>query len=128
VGEVETVEPALPAQPSAIPRKIWLSDDAQLPRAPISAPKLIAAAIRSAGLARQASASARAALTVASMFEPVSPSGDRVDVEGVDLIDVRFEIGDAGEGIRAGVAVARGAPSGDVRAAVRRVRAWPSAS
>ena len=47
----------------------------ELPRAPISAPKLIAAAIRSAGWPAAASASSRAALTVANMFEPVSPSG-----------------------------------------------------
>jgi hypothetical protein len=39
------------------------------------APKLIAAAIRSAGSPATASASSSAARTVASMFDPVSPSG-----------------------------------------------------
>ena len=58
-----------------MPRKIWLVMTPELPRAPISAPKLIAAAIRSAGWPVVASASSSAALTVASMFEPVSPSG-----------------------------------------------------
>ena len=47
----------------------------EFPRAPIRAPKLMAAAIRSAGWPAAASASTSAARTVASMFEPVSPSG-----------------------------------------------------
>ncbi len=58
-----------------MPRKIWLVMTPELPRAPINAPKLIAAAIRSAGWPAAASASSSAALTVASMFDPVSPSG-----------------------------------------------------
>jgi hypothetical protein len=47
----------------------------EFPRAPMSAPKLIAAATRSAGWPAAASASSSAALTVAAMFDPVSPSG-----------------------------------------------------
>ncbi len=58
-----------------MPRKIWLVITPELPRAPISAPKLIAAATRSAGWPAAASASSSAARTVANMFEPVSPSG-----------------------------------------------------
>jgi hypothetical protein len=58
-----------------MPRKIWLVITPELPRAPISAPKLIAVAMRSAVRSATASASSRAALTVANMFEPVSPSG-----------------------------------------------------
>ena len=58
-----------------MPRKIWLVITPELPRAPISAPKLIAAAIRSTVTSVTASASSSAALTVAYMFEPVSPSG-----------------------------------------------------
>ncbi len=58
-----------------MPRKIWLVMTPELPRAPIRAPKLIAAAIRSAGWPAAPSASSSAAWTVASMFEPVSPSG-----------------------------------------------------
>ena len=58
-----------------MPRKIWLVITPELPRAPMSAPKLIAAAIRSAGPPAAPSASSSAAWTVASMFEPVSPSG-----------------------------------------------------
>ena len=58
-----------------MPRKIWLVMTPELPRAPMSAPKLMAAATRSAGCPATASASSRAALTVANMFEPVSPSG-----------------------------------------------------
>ena len=64
-----------PPRPSAMPRKIWLVMTPELPRAPISAPKLIAAAIRSAGSPATDSASSRAARTVAAMFDPVSPSG-----------------------------------------------------
>ena len=58
-----------------MPRKIWLVITPELPRAPMSAPKLIAAAIRSAGCPATVSASSSAARTVANMFEPVSPSG-----------------------------------------------------
>ncbi len=58
-----------------MPLRIWLVITPELPRAPISAPKLIAAAIRSAGWPAAASASSSATLTVAAMFEPVSPSG-----------------------------------------------------
>ena len=65
----------LPPRPSAMPRKIWLVMTPELPRAPISAPKLMAAAILSVERSVAASASSRAALTVAYMFVPVSPSG-----------------------------------------------------
>jgi hypothetical protein len=65
----------LPPRASAIPRKIWLVITPELPRAPMRAPKLIAVAIRSVVMFSTASASSRAALTVANMFEPVSPSG-----------------------------------------------------
>ena len=65
----------LPPSPSAMPRKIWLVITPELPRAPISAPKLIAPAIRSAVTSVAPSASSSAAFTVANMFEPVSPSG-----------------------------------------------------
>ena len=65
----------LPPRPSAMPRKIWLVMTPELPRAPISAPKLMAAAIRSVDRSVAASASSRAALTVAYMLVPVSPSG-----------------------------------------------------
>src|SRR5215207_9784924 len=65
----------LPASPSDIPRKIWLVMTPELPRAPMRAPKLMAAAMRSAGWPATASASSSAALTVATMFVPVSPSG-----------------------------------------------------
>jgi len=64
-----------PPRPSAMPRKIWLVMTPELPRAPISAPKLMAAAIRSVERSGAASASSRAALTVAYMLVPVSPSG-----------------------------------------------------
>ncbi len=48
----------------------------ELPRAPMSAPRLAAAATRSAGASRPtSSASSSAARTVATMFVPVSPSG-----------------------------------------------------
>ena len=48
----------------------------ELPRAPMSAPKLAAWATRSASASAPArSASSRAARTVASMLVPVSPSG-----------------------------------------------------
>jgi hypothetical protein len=65
----------LPPSASAIPRKIWLVITPLLPRAPISAPKLIAPAIRPAVTSVVPSASSSAAFTVANMFEPVSPSG-----------------------------------------------------
>ena len=63
------------SSPRAIPLRIWLVITPELPRAPMSAPKLIAAAIRSAGWPAAPSASSRATRTVATMFEPVSPSG-----------------------------------------------------
>ena len=113
----------LPPSPSAMPRKIWLVMTPELPRAPMSAPKLIAAATRSAGWPATASASSSAALTVANMFEPVSPSGTGIDVEAVDLVDVRLEVGDGRpEGLEEPVAVAGASGHlGDVRAAVGEV-------
>ena len=63
-----------PASPSEMPRKIWDVMTPELPRAPISAPNAIAAATRST-VSSARSASWRALRTVASMFEPVSPSG-----------------------------------------------------
>ena len=64
-----------PASPSAIPRTICDVITPEFPRAPIRAPKLAAAATRSADGSATGSASASALRTVASMFEPVSPSG-----------------------------------------------------
>src|SRR5690349_11529061 len=59
-----------------MPRRIWLVMTPEISRAPMSAPKAAAAATRSAEtVGPTASASARAARTVAIMFEPVSPSG-----------------------------------------------------
>ena len=59
-----------------MPRKIWLVITPELPRAPISAPKLIAAGDPLRGdRGSTPSASSSAAFTVANMFEPVSPSG-----------------------------------------------------
>ena len=78
-----------------MPARIWLVMTPELPRAPISAPKLAAWATRSASASGPArSASSSAARTVASMFVPVSPSGHREHVERVDLVDVRLEAGD----------------------------------
>ncbi len=77
MGQVEAVEAAL-ARPARAPcrRRIWLAMTPELPRAPISAPKLIAAATRSASaFGSTLSASSSAARTVASMLDPVSPSG-----------------------------------------------------
>ncbi len=66
----------LPWRPWAIPARIWLVMTPELPRAPMSAPKLAAWATRSASAPAPArSASSRAARTVASMLVPVSPSG-----------------------------------------------------
>ena len=57
------------------------------------------------------------------MFEPVSPSGTGIDVQRVDLVDVRLEVGDRrAEGARAGPPRhTSGGPSGDVRPAVGEV-------
>ena len=107
-----------------MPRKIWLVMTPELPRAPMSAPKLMAAATRSAGwpgdrlgLVERRLAPWRACSS------PVSPSGTGIDVEAVDLVDVGLEVGDRrAERVEQAVAVA-GATGhlGDVRPAVREV-------
>ena len=68
----------------------------ELPRAPISAPKLMAAATRSAGWPAVASASSSAALHRREHVRAGVAVGDRVDVERVDLVDVRLEVRDGG--------------------------------
>jgi hypothetical protein len=58
-----------------MPRTIWEVMTPEFPRAPMRAPKLMAAATRSTDAVSAPSASASAARTVAAMFDPVSPSG-----------------------------------------------------
>ena len=84
-----------PARPSAIPRRIWLVITPELPRAPISAPWLTAAAIRSAGASRPTGL--RLVEGRADRRQHVRARvavRDREHVQGVDLVDVRLEVGD----------------------------------
>ena len=86
--------PACPIRRSSAPTS-WLRITPELPRAPSSAPRASAGASGAAGRApaarRPVAQRARAASTVRYMLVPVSPSGDRVDVERVDLLARRAE-------------------------------------
>ena len=90
-----------------MPRKIWLVMTPELPRAPISAPKLIAAAIRSAGWPGRALGLLERRPDRREHVRAGVAVGDRVDVEAVDLVDVRLEVGDGrAEGVEEPGAVA----------------------
>ena len=65
----------LRSRASAIPPRIWLRMTPELPRAPWSAPRLMAPAIVQAGSPATVSAPSSATCIVAAMFDPVSPSG-----------------------------------------------------
>ena len=119
----------LPASPSAMPRRIWLVITPELPRAPMSAPKL-----RPRATARPARRPERLGLGQrgphgGDHVRAGVAVGDRVHVQGVDLVDVRLEVGDGGaEGAEQPRSRRRpGAPSGDVRRRSRRVVATSSA-
>ena len=106
-----------------MPRKIWLVMTPELPRAPISAPKLIAAGDPLGRLAGDAFGLVERRLDRREHVRAGVAVGDRVDVERVDLVDVRLEVGD-GRPERLEQARrrrTRGGPSGDVRAAVGEV-------
>ena len=114
----------LPARPCAIPARIWLVMTPELPRAPISAPKLAACATPldvGVGpdlvglLERRAHRRQHVRAGVAV--------GDREHVEGVDLVDVRLEARDGAPERRQEARRRRtiGGPSGDVRPAAREV-------
>ena len=78
-----------------MPARIWLVITPELPRAPISAPKLAACATRSTSASGPArSASSSAARTVASHVRAGVAVRDREHVQRVDLVDVRLEAGD----------------------------------
>ena len=106
-----------------MPRKIWLVMTPELPRAPMSAPKLMAAAIALGRLAGDRLRLVQGGLDRGQHVRAGVAVGDRVDVELVDLVDVGLEVGD-GRPERLEQAVAVAGPSGhlgDVRAAVGEV-------
>ena len=77
-----------------MPRKIWLVITPELPRAPMSAPKLIAAATRSAGCAGDRLRLVERGPDRREHVRAGVAVGDRVDVQAVDLLDVGLEVGD----------------------------------
>ena len=92
----------------------------ELPRAPISAPKLMAAATRSAGWPADALGFLESGLDRGQHVRARVPVRDREDVQRVDLVDVGLEVrhGRPERREQARRRRTRDGPSGDVGPAV----------
>ena len=123
VGQVEPVEPALAAEPLGHAPEDLAGDDAGVAARAHQRPEADRGGDPLGRLARDRLRLVERGLDRREHVRAGVAVGDRVDVEAVDLVDVRLEVGDGGaERVeQAGAVAATDGPSGDVRAAVGEV-------